>query len=164
MDGRSLMPLLALSVSLSPSEDAPQDLLGPLQQLPRWPIWLAAETAGMAQPWQRSRAAWRTAYLIEYIATQESVKEDEWGHVTDAGNNTFRGLRVIDSSRDLAYFEFTDVAADWNFTAPQFFELYNVRADPDQLVNIWPEAAAELRAELARRLRHQYGCAGASCE
>ena len=48
--------------------------------------------------------------MIEYIATQEAPKINT-GHVLDNGNNTFRGLRLIDpaTSTDLAYFEFTDL-------------------------------------------------------
>jgi hypothetical protein len=51
--------------------------------------------------------------LVEYIATQEWAKISD-GHVLDAGNNTFRGMRVIDPSArtNIAYFEFTDLP-DW---------------------------------------------------
>lgn len=43
-----------------------------------------------------SHHGWRSAYLVEYIATQEGAKTNLWGRVGDNGNNSFRGLRFID--------------------------------------------------------------------
>ena len=114
-----------------------------------------------------SALSWRKAYLIEYIATQEGVKGDSTGHVIDVGNNTFRGLRLIDPSSappiDLAYFEFTDPYADWDWAAVEFYELFNMSADAHQLHNIYNSTPAALRQQLAERLRAEYACAGAGC-
>jgi len=57
-----------------------------------------------------SHHSWRSAYLIEYIATEENPDVNMWGRVGDNGNNTFRGLRFIDAAQgvDLSYMEFTD--------------------------------------------------------
>eukprot|EP00615_Pteridomonas_danica_P007325 CAMPEP_0114334970 /NCGR_PEP_ID=MMETSP0101-20121206/4739_1 /TAXON_ID=38822 ORGANISM="Pteridomonas danica, Strain PT" /NCGR_SAMPLE_ID=MMETSP0101 /ASSEMBLY_ACC=CAM_ASM_000211 /LENGTH=205 /DNA_ID=CAMNT_0001466425 /DNA_START=877 /DNA_END=1491 /DNA_ORIENTATION=- len=61
-----------------------------------------------------STLTWRDSYLIEYIATEEDPKGGSGsGHYTDNGNNTFRGLRVMNDEYDLAYFEFTDPYDDW---------------------------------------------------
>ena len=146
IDGRSLVPLLA-----------------------------ASEAASAAVV--RARASWRDAYLVEYFATQEGVKSSA-GHILDAGNNTFRGLRIIGSGSgsphlehfesawwwgDLAYFEFTDVEADWGFERPSFFELYDMLSDPAQLHNVYAAAPIALRDNLAARVRAQYGCIASAC-
>ena len=125
----------------------------------------------------RARAGWRDAYLVEYFATQEGVKSSA-GHILDAGNNTFRGLRIIGSGSgsphlehfesawwggDLAYFEFTDVEADWGFERPSFFELYDMLSDPAQLHNVYAAAPVALRDNLAARVRAQYGCVASAC-
>ena len=68
-----------------------------------------------------SSARWRTTYLIEYFATRDDDNEHlsaksaiSHGHRKDSSNNTFIGLRVLNASYDLAYFEFSDVAADFS--------------------------------------------------
>ena len=136
MDGRSLLPLLRSK------QDRP------------------TSAAAFA-------SSWRKAYLIEYIATQEGVKGDSTGHVIDVGNNTFRGLRLIDLSStppvDLAYFEFTDPYADWDWAAVEFHELFNMSADADQLRNIYNSTPQALRQQLAESLRVEYACAGTGC-
>ena len=94
------------------------------------------------------------------------VKADDFGHVKDNGNNTFRGLRLLNATHDVAYFEFADIQTDWNFTRPPFFcEMYDVAADPDQLDNLCAHAPADtLRRELAMRLEKEYRCSGDECE
>ena len=102
-------------------------------------------------------AGWRDSYLIEYIATtgvvdepwqqeqqQEEVEEGEWlsfpleqqkeqEHRKDNSNNTFIGLRVVNATHNLAYFEFTDATTDWDFASTDFCELYDVAKDPNQV-------------------------------
>ena len=106
---------------------------------------------------------WREELLIEYIATQEGVKQDRFGHILDSGNATFRGLRRIARGQDLAYFEFTDPYADWAFERLAYFELYNLSADPEQLVNAYATASVATRQELSQRLRAMYACVGSGC-
>ena len=108
-------------------------------------------------------AGWREELLIEYIATQEGVKQDRFGHILDSGNATFRGLRRIARGQDLAYFEFTDPYADWAFERLAYFELYNLSADPEQLVNAYATASVATRQELSQRLRAMYACVGSGC-
>jgi len=111
-----------------------------------------------------STSAWRSSYLIEYIATESEPKISH-GHVLDNGNNTFRGIRVISPTADLdlAYFEFTDPYLDWNFEKPNFFELYNLTADPDQLYNVYSKAEPSLRHWLASEVQKEFTCSGSSC-
>jgi len=108
-------------------------------------------------------STWRDAWLVEYLATEPDVKYDNFGHVVDNSNNTFRGLRLVSEGRDLAYFEFTDDYKDWDFVQPSFHELYDVKEDPYQTRNIYKQASTELKAELAKRLIEQTKCAGDSC-
>ena len=82
---------------------------------------------------------------------------------SDVANNTFIGLRIINSTHDWTYAEYTDVR-DWSFDKVYFRELYDVRADPFQLRNIWPTASAATQAELHALLRREFACKGASCE
>lgn len=112
---------------------------------------------------------WRTAQLLEYIGTQEAPKIDGSGHIIDNGNNTFRGLRHIEPARgiDIAYYEFTDLEADWNFHSPNFYELYNVTEDPEQMHNLYYHGGegidADLKQALALRVRNEYACKGSTC-
>ena len=90
-------------------------------------------------------------------------------HVKDSSNNTFIGLRVLNESFDLAYFEFTDVGTDYAFEHANFCELYNLTADPAQLVNLCAARGASearpppLRAALRAELYQQWACRGAGC-
>ena len=51
-------------------------------------------------------------------------------------NNTFIGLRVVNSTHNIAYFEFTDAVTDWDFSHSNFCELYDLASDPHQLRNL----------------------------
>ena len=113
----------------------------------------------------RSSTPWRDAYLIEYFATTGVVtKVGEGDHLKDNSNNTFIGLRLLNATHNLAYFEFTDGSTDWGFAKPDFGELYDLAADPHQLTNIFRTASASLKAELHARLFTQWGCAESKCD
>jgi len=107
--------------------------------------------------------AWRDAFLVEYLATEPGVKYDNFNHVVDNGNNTFRGLRILNADTNLAYFEFTDDYTDWGFERPSFYELYDAQRDPEQLYNIYANATEELKKELAARLAKEYQCKADTC-
>ena len=66
-------------------------------------------------------------------------------------------------SSELAYFEFTDVSADWAFQHPDFCELYDLEADPHQLKNLCPSASTSLKNALHAQLVKAFGCSGTSC-
>ena len=51
------------------------------------------------------------------MACQQDPHIDSSGHANDVRNNTFIGLRIINETTNLAYYEFTDAWADWNFGA-----------------------------------------------
>ena len=71
--------------------------------------------------------SWRDAYLVEYYAVTSTAAGDVSTHLKDNANNTFVGLRVLNTSMNLAYFEFTDAVNDWGFRrTDKFCELYDL--------------------------------------
>ena len=148
MDGRSLVPLLlhrgAVGGSGGSGGTNARGQLGPGSSL----------------------ASWRTSYLIEYYATTTGADVKHLSkHLKDSGNNTFIGLRVLNASQNLAYFEFTDVATDYAFEHANFCELYNLTADPHQLVNMCAGSGPPpaLRAALRAELYGEWACRATSC-
>jgi len=73
---------------------------------------------------------------------------------------------VLNASLDLAYFEFTDVNTDYAFEHAHFCELYNLTADPHQLVNMCSGAGPppQLQAALRAQLYREWSCRGSSCQ
>jgi arylsulfatase A-like enzyme len=90
-------------------------------------------------------------------------------------SQTFIGLRTHNAtwlpedeypssaSNMLAYFEFTDVSADWDFHNPDFCELYDLEKDEYQLTNLCPTASAALKSALHQQLAKAFKCAGSDC-
>jgi len=120
--------------------------------------------------------ATRTSWLVEYYATTiQDKKLDVSSHLKDNANNTFIGLRTHNAtwlpedeypssaSNMLAYFEFTDVSADWDFHNPDFCELYDLEKDEYQLTNLCPTASAALKSALHQQLAKAFKCAGSDC-
>lgn len=111
---------------------------------------------------------WRDSVLVEYYATTTGadVKHIK-DHLKDSGNNTFIGLRIKNSTLDLVYMEFTDVASDWAFEHSNFCEMYNITADPNQFHNLClsrqGEMASGLIPALHKQLYNQYSCRAESC-
>eukprot|EP01047_Picozoa_sp_COSAG01_P086447 COSAG01_NODE_19442_length_1009_cov_1.169231_2_plen_97_part_00 len=64
----------------------------------------------------------REEYLVSYMACSEQpkVSPNDGGHAKDVGNNTFIGLRIVNSTANLGYYEFTNAYTDWNFQAVDF--------------------------------------------
>jgi N-acetylglucosamine-6-sulfatase len=114
-------------------------------------------------------AAWpRQEYLVAYMACSQppKISPNDHGHAKDVGNNTFIGLRIINETANLAYFEFTDAYKDWGFEAVDFYELYDTAADPHQLRNLYyrgPSPSAAVKHELHERLHRAWACRGADC-
>jgi hypothetical protein len=70
---------------------------------------------------------WRDAHLVEYFATDGALSPTAHQiseHLVDMANNTFIGLRIINSTHNWAYFEFSNVVTDWAFAHTEFCELY----------------------------------------
>jgi N-acetylglucosamine-6-sulfatase len=118
-----------------------------------------------------SREDWKDAALIEYQSIH--APDRTWGgaagglpgipvRYTDAGNNTFVGLRIINATHDLLYAEFAELS-DWDFSSPYFYELYDQTVDPFQKENIYPKAPPGIKAELHRRLHRARTCTAGGC-
>ena len=82
----------------------------------------------------------------------------EW-LIDDGLSNSFRGLRVINQTVDLSYFEFVDCHWDWDGERkPVFYELFDLKADPHQLHNLYGTWTGAVPAELHQRLVTAFGC------
>ena len=143
MDGRSLAPLVV----------APGDTTAP----------------GTKQTAAEHRAAvvasWRDAVLIEYQSiAQAGLGPGRMRHPVDGVNNTFRALRILNTTHNMLYAEFTDVskAEDWDFpdASLNFFELYNVTEDRFMLHNVYAMADAKLKDALHSKLKDMFHCKG----
>lgn len=105
--------------------------------------------------------AWRDSFLIEYYPI-ENYRNQPNQRVNDCPANTFRALRFHNDTTDLVYAEITTLE-DWFFTNITFRELYDMRVDPFQLVNVYDDASEDTRLLLKSRLADVYGCKGAAC-
>ena len=84
----------------------------------------------------------------------------EW-LIDDGLSNSYRGLRVINRSVDLAYFEFVDCFWEWDGDRkPISYELFDLKTDPHQMFNMYgkPEAPAGVADELHARLAVAFAC------
>jgi hypothetical protein len=62
---------------------------------------------------------------------------------------------------NILYAEFTDIRTDYNFTAtPEFYELFDMDADPHMLKNAYKDAPAELKTALHAKVLALFKCRG----
>lgn len=95
------------------------------------------------------------------------VGEGNCFFVDSTHSNSWRQLRLLNGTHDLNYVEY-DPAWQFKTTGPtgaglQHYELYDIRADPYQLENIYPAASNGTRAELHAMLARYWKCRAASC-
>ena len=84
----------------------------------------------------------------------------EW-LIDDGLSNSYRGLRIINDTVDLSYFEFVDCHWDWDGERePIFYELFDLKADPHQMHNLYNAGVgpATAVAELHQRLVKAFAC------
>jgi len=85
-------------------------------------------------------------------------------HFVDGPNNTFSALRINGAKGDLLYAEFVDLTdPDAWFFPPEkinFWELYDLSADPYMLKNIYSSASQSLKKALHQRLQQAIWCEG----
>jgi hypothetical protein len=86
------------------------------------------------------------------------------GHMCDdETSNTFRALRFVSASRgNKLYAEFTRLS-DWHFSEPPFVEVFDLDADPGQLVNLASRTPPAELAYYREALRRQWQCVGSGC-
>jgi N-acetylglucosamine-6-sulfatase len=105
---------------------------------------------------------WRSVYPIEYYSLVDWPKS-EWKHrINDSPNNTYRALRILNTTHDLLYSE-TTVVSDWWFEQPYHYELYNMRDDRIQARNLYTTLSSTERRMLQQGMSDVWHCQGTSC-
>lgn len=83
--------------------------------------------------------------------------------VDSTHSNSWRSLRILNSTHNLAYIEYDP---DWEFAEGQqlqHIELYDVTKDPHQLHNVYGESSKELTDALHAEMVEYFACAGPNC-
>lgn len=98
-------------------------------------------------------------HLIEYWSVGIRQLED---HYIDLPNNTFIGVRLLNTTHNYLYVEFYATEEEVDFTSPNEYELFDLHKDPWQLKNLYNTSAMdkELVGELQAYLRKQVKCSG----
>ena len=92
----------------------------------------------------------------------EGVGDGNCYIVDSTHSNSWRMLRILTEDEDLAYVEY-DNSWTWNATELQFYEYYDLRADPYQQRNAYGAATPARRAALHGALADLFACRGAGC-
>ncbi|KAG2469338.1 FGD4 protein, partial [Polypterus senegalus] len=129
---------------------------------PGWNGWYALTG-------KQENMTWRTDILVEYEGEGHNVSDPDCPGLgpgvaecfpdcvcEDAYNNTYACVRTIATSADLQYCEFDD--------AELFVEVYNLTADPFQLINIAKTIDQEVLEKMNHRLMMLQSCSGPKCQ
>jgi len=112
---------------------------------------------------ETNTSEWRDKWLVEFGTaplTWPKNYEPDVTRVNDCPNNTYLALRVMNEALgNIAYSEYTDIY-DWEYTAINFYELYDIDKDPYQLKNIYNTISADEQQELHTTLREMWNCRG----
>ena len=105
---------------------------------------------------------WTDRHMIEYWSLGNVIRYE---HYIDMPNNTYLGVRLLNSTHNYLYAEFYDGENVVDFTDPLEYELFDVTADPYQMKNIYGtrDADEDLVKELKEYIHSQYKCAGKNC-
>ena len=104
---------------------------------------------------------WRDKHMIEYWSLGNVIRLE---HYIDMPNNTYIGVRLINSTHNFLYAEFYDGVDEVSFLSPLEYELFDVTKDPYQLVNIYGTAETkDLAMELHNFIHKQIVCKGSDC-
>jgi N-acetylglucosamine-6-sulfatase len=105
-----------------------------------------------------SQTGVRDKHMIEYWTLGDVVR---YKHYIDMPNNTFIGVRLLNSTHNYMYAEFYEGDVD-DFDTPLEYELYNVAADPYQMVNLYGTAGEDRQmvAELQQFIHTEVKCNG----
>jgi len=109
---------------------------------------------------------WGTGYVVRG-ACQIScgICNHSLSRLLDAPSHTYSGLRIINSTHNLAYFEFApDSVVPAGPLSTNWTELYDLSVDPYELVNMATNRAnAPLVKQLSTELWQVADCVGAAC-
>jgi N-acetylglucosamine-6-sulfatase len=110
--------------------------------------------------------SWGTGYIPRGpCAVGCGICGPELTQLVDAPSNTYTGMRIINSTANIAYAEFREnshameapISTNWT-------ELYDLSVDPYQLVNLALQAdKKDLVAQLSRELWSVANCTGGDC-
>ena len=104
---------------------------------------------------------WKDKHMIEYWSLGNVIRLE---HYIDMPNNTYIGVRLINSTHNFLYAEFYDDPNEVTFLSPLEYELFDVTKDPYQLTNIYGTAGTEdLVKELHDFIHKQITCKGSDC-
>lgn len=106
----------------------------------------------------------RDKHLVEFWSQGDGIK---FNHYVDGPNNTFIGVRLLNSSHNIAYLEFYEnIVGEHKFDIePCDYELFDLTNDPYQLNNLYnaPSMDKELVNELKDYLHKAVLCKGSQC-
>ena len=108
----------------------------------------------------KSEVPVRQKHMIEYWTLGNVRRYD---HYIDMPNNTFIGVRLLNSTHNHMYAEFYEGNVA-EFSSPLEYELFDVSKDPYQMVNLYGTAAEDkqLVAELHQYIHQEVKCSGQS--
>jgi len=95
-------------------------------------------------------------------APKANAEGSPW-FVDDTQTNSFRTLRIDNSTATMIYTEFDPTYEFRSRGSIQFFELYDLDRDPWSLTNIYGAATEGQKADLHARISKYFACSGASC-
>ena len=91
----------------------------------------------------------------------QGTGEGECYFVDSTHSNSWRQLRVINTTHDWNYVEYDP---EWAFAGtPQHFELYDIARDPYQVENIYAVQSNATKEALAKELAAYWQCRGKEC-
>ena len=106
-------------------------------------------------------SGWRDKHMLEYWSLGNVIRLE---HYIDMPNNTYIGVRLINSTHNYLYVEFYDGKNEVLFLSPLEYELFDVANDPYQLTNIYGTAGTEdITKELHDFIHKQIVCKGDEC-
>jgi len=175
MDGKSLTPLLLTASSGGGGGSGGAGGGGgsmPNQVATGWRTSFIVEFAeGATQMWG-TNGLWRGNYtLTDDMACGVSCGSNCRAHppltpaaggpqyIYDAPSNNWRMLRVINTTRDIAFIEW-DQSFTFTSTSIAFREYFDLKADPWQQTNAWLELDAPTQAALQNEIEQLYQCRG----
>lgn len=103
-------------------------------------------------------------HLVEFWSQSDGIK---FNHYVDGPNNTFIGVRLLNESYNVAYFEFYEnIVGEHLFNIPPCdYEFYDLKRDPYQLNNLYntTQIDDQLVNELREYLHKKVQCKGSQC-
>ena len=102
--------------------------------------------------------SWRDKHMIEYWSLGHVERFD---HLVDMPNNTYIGVRLLNSTHNYLYAEYYANENEVSFANPLEYELFDIDADPYQFANLFGTGQHKLLVqELHDFIHRQVTCKG----